>query len=75
MNANPDIAPDAGLARMAGVAGMPYSALIREICQHGLARPRDVVGNDNDWALAQRLSGVALDEKKYPLALFAQGGQ
>jgi D-alanine-D-alanine ligase len=75
VNANPDIAPDAGLARMAGVAGMPYSALIREICQHGLARPRDVVGNDNDWALAQRLSGVALDEKKYPLALFAQGGQ
>lgn len=75
VNANPDIAPDAGLARMAGVAGMPYSALIREICQLGLTRPRDVVANDNEWALAQRLSGVTLDEKKYPLALFAQGGQ
>jgi D-alanine-D-alanine ligase len=75
VNANPDIAPDAGLARMAGVAGMPYSALIREICQHGLNRPREIVANDNEWALAQRLSGVALDEKKYPLALFAQGGQ
>ena len=75
VNANPDIAPDAGLARMAGVAGMPYSALIREICQLGLTRPRDIVANENEWALAQRLSGVTLDAKKYPLALFAQGGQ
>jgi D-alanine-D-alanine ligase len=75
VNANPDIAPDAGLARMAGVAGMPYSALIREICQLALTRPREIVANDNEWALAQRLSGVTLDEKKYPLALFAQGGQ
>ena len=75
VNANPDIAPDAGLARMASVAGMPYSALIRDICQLALTRPREVVANDNEWALAQRLSGVTLDEKKYPLALFAQGGQ
>jgi D-alanine-D-alanine ligase len=75
VNANPDIAPDAGLARMAGVAGMPYSSLIREICQLGLTRPRDIVANESDWALAQRLSGVTLDEKKYPLALFSQGGQ
>src|SRR5204862_4712560 len=71
VNPNPDIAPDAGLARMAGVAGIPYSALIREICQMGIARPRDVVANEGEWALAQRLSGVTLDEKKYPLALFA----
>jgi D-alanine-D-alanine ligase len=75
VNANPDIAPDAGLARMAGVAGMSYSSLIREICELGLSRPRDVVANDNEWAVAQRLSGVSLDEEKYPLALFAQGGQ
>ncbi len=75
VNANPDIAPDAGLARMAGVAGMPYSALIREICQLGLTRPRDQVANESEWALAQRLSGVALDESKYPLALFNQGAQ
>jgi hypothetical protein len=54
---------------------MPYSSLIREICQLAFTRPRDVVANDSEWALAQRLSGVTLDEKKYPLALFAQGGQ
>jgi D-alanine-D-alanine ligase len=75
VNANPDIAPDAGLARMAGVAGMPYSSLIREICQLAFTRPRDVVANDSEWALAQRLSGVALDDEKYPVGLFAQGGQ
>ena len=75
VNANPDIAPDAGLARMAGVAGMPYSALIREICQLGLTRPREVVANESEWALAQRLSGVTLDEARFPLALFAQGRQ
>jgi D-alanine-D-alanine ligase len=75
VNANPDIAPDAGLARMAGVAGMSYSALIREICQLAFIRPRDVVANDSEWALAQRLSGVMLDDEKHPVGLFAQGGQ
>ena len=74
VNANPDIAPDAGLARMAGVAGMPYSALIRDICQLGLARTFETA-SEKEWAAAQRLSGVMLDETKYPLALFAQGGQ
>ena len=39
VNANPDIAPDAGLARMARVAGIEYSALMRTICELG-ARPR-----------------------------------
>lgn len=73
VNANPDIAPDAGLARMAGVAGMPYSALIRDICERGLSRNVEKV-EEKGWALAQRLSGVVLDEHKYPLALFAQGG-
>jgi D-alanine-D-alanine ligase len=73
VNANPDIAPDAGLARMAGVAGMEYSALIRDICQLGLSRKverAEPVG----WALAQRLSGVTVDEDRYPLELFAGGG-
>src|SRR3954468_15581053 len=41
VNANPDIAPDAGLARMARVAGIEYGALIRQICEMGLARGRE----------------------------------
>src|SRR5436305_6154586 len=57
VNANPDIAPDAGLARMAGVAGMEYPALIRNICELGLAQNRETVPAD-DWARAQNLSGV-----------------
>ena len=40
VNANPDIAPDAGLARMARVAGIDYGALIRHICELGLAARR-----------------------------------
>jgi hypothetical protein len=57
VNANPDIAPDAGLARMAGVAGIEYAALIRSICELALARGREVPPPD-EWVLAQRLSGV-----------------
>jgi D-alanine-D-alanine ligase len=38
VNANPDISPTAGLARMAGVATMSYSDLIRRICDHALAK-------------------------------------
>lgn len=73
VNANPDIAPDAGLARMAGVAGVEYSALIREICQLGLGRKVERA-EPAGWALAQRLSGVIVDEERYPLELFAGGG-
>jgi D-alanine-D-alanine ligase len=57
VNANPDIAPDAGLARMARVAGTEYPALIRNICEMALARSREVPPSD-EWILAQRLSGV-----------------
>jgi D-alanine-D-alanine ligase len=59
VNANPDIAPDAGLARMARVAGIEYGALVRQICELGLLRTRDGVTTAERWALAQRLSGVA----------------
>jgi D-alanine-D-alanine ligase len=68
VNANPDIAPDAGLARMAGVAGMSYSALIREISELGLRRvfeKAEPVG----FELAKQLSGVTKDDK---LSLFGQ---
>ena len=59
VNANPDIAPTAGLARMAGVAGIDYGALVRQVCELGLQRSRDAVTTAERWALAQRLSGVA----------------
>lgn len=57
VNANPDIAPGAGLARMARVAGLPYAELIRRVIEHALDRPRAV--DPERWTMAQRLSGVA----------------
>jgi D-alanine-D-alanine ligase len=59
VNANPDVAPDAGLARMAAFAGIEYSALVRSMCQIALERNRDGLSVEDGWALAQRLSGVA----------------
>jgi D-alanine-D-alanine ligase len=59
VNANPDIAPDAGLARMAGVAGIDYGAMVRQVCEHGLQRSREAMAAGDRWAHAQRLSGIA----------------
>ncbi len=70
VNANPDIAPDAGLARMARVAGIEYPALIRSICELALARSREVPPPD-EWILAQRLSGVDVTDDAAELDLFA----
>ena len=57
VNANPDIAPDAGLARMARTVGIEYRDLIRSVCAQAIAaRPRRDVANA--WALAERLSGA-----------------
>lgn len=72
VNANPDIAPDAGLARMSRVAGIDYGSLIRRVCEIGLQRGRTVDTTAERWALAQRLSGVTatVDEPD----LFATGG-
>ena len=58
VNANPDIAPDAGLARMAGVAGIEYAALVRTVCELALERQRETMSTEDGWALAQRLSGI-----------------
>jgi D-alanine-D-alanine ligase len=58
VNANPDIAPDAGLARMARVAGIDYAALVRGVCELALERNRVEVFSDERWSLAQRLSGT-----------------
>jgi D-alanine-D-alanine ligase len=70
VNSNPDIAPDAGLARMAGVAGIDYPTLVRTICEQGLARKREQL-TPEQWALAQQLSGMGAAPE---LQLFA-GGQ
>jgi D-alanine-D-alanine ligase len=73
VNANPDIAPDAGMARMARVAGIDYGALIRQICEMGLARSRETPAAD-EWVLAQKLSGVVLPaDVNSELDLFAVG--
>jgi D-alanine-D-alanine ligase len=57
MNANPDISPGAGLARMAGVSAIEYSALIRRICDLALAKRSENVAER--WLRTLRLSGVA----------------
>ena len=70
VNANPDIAPDAGLARMARVAGTEYPALIRNICELALARARQLPADD--WAQAQKLSGVLVPRPEYDLFAVAE---
>jgi len=64
VNANPDFAPTAGLARMAGVAGIDYGALVRQVCELGLQRSREVASTAERWALAVRLSGVAPESRE-----------
>jgi D-alanine-D-alanine ligase len=73
VNANPDIAPDAGLARMARVAGIDYAAMIRTVCEIGLSWDRAAVSADDRWALAQHLSGIATTVAIPELNLFAVG--
>jgi D-alanine-D-alanine ligase len=58
VNANPDIAPDAGLARMARTIGIEYPAMIRAICTDAVSTVRSTNAGDA-WALAERLSGGA----------------
>jgi hypothetical protein len=57
VNANPDIAPDAGLARMARAAGIDYPAMMQVVCDHALSEPLPLT--PATWALAERLSGIA----------------
>ena len=56
VNANPDISPGAGLARMAGVATLTYSQLIRAVCDCALKRPQD--DHVERWAKTLMLSGL-----------------
>jgi D-alanine-D-alanine ligase len=57
VNANPDFAPDAGLARMARAAGVDYPELVRAVCAQAFVVPQNRL--TDPWALAVRLSGVA----------------
>ena len=74
VNSNPDIAPDAGLARMARKAGIEYSTLVRTITELGVARKRerDKQPQYEQWVLAQRLSGMQVGASP-ELELFAGG--
>jgi len=56
VNSNPDLSPDAGLARMAGVAGMDYAALIGRICESALHREMKLP--EDQWARSLALSGA-----------------
>jgi D-alanine-D-alanine ligase len=56
VNANPDISPTAGLARMAGVATFGYSALIRRICDLAIAKRGE--NYTERWVKTLRLSGL-----------------
>jgi D-alanine-D-alanine ligase len=71
VNANPDIAPDAGLARMAAAEGMDYPALISAVCEAGMRRRR--AQEENRWALSAKLSGVVIPGDPDSLELFAAG--
>jgi len=73
VNANPDFAPDAGLARMAGVAGLDYPALVHAICELALQRSRGLPMTAERWALAEQLSGVPVATDPAALDLFAVG--
>lgn len=56
VNPNPDIAADAGLARMARAAGMDYNMLIRRVCEAGLTQRLDT--NPELWQRSLHLSGM-----------------
>jgi D-alanine-D-alanine ligase len=56
VNANPDFAPTAGLARMARTAGIDYAAMVRLVCEQAFVSPR--ASEEDRWARKQRLSGV-----------------
>ena len=56
---------------MSGFEGLDYGALVRAICERGLHRERP--STSDQWALAQRLSGVTVDDEGAALELFAVG--
>jgi D-alanine-D-alanine ligase len=60
VNANPDLSPSAGLARMARAADLDFGALVRRVADWAMMTPRAIPTLDAElWALTQRLSGVS----------------
>ena len=51
--------------------GLDYGALVRTICERGLHRERP--STLDQWALAQRLSGIGVQGESPELELFAVG--
>jgi D-alanine-D-alanine ligase len=72
VNSNPDIAPDAGLARMARTAGIEYATLVRTVTELALTRKREQQPQYEQWVLAQQLSGIQAGAAP-ELQLFAGG--
>jgi len=56
VNANPDISPGAGLARMARVAGLDYSSLIRRVCDDALVKRGESIADR--WARTLKLASL-----------------
>ena len=74
VNANPDLAPDAGLSRMAKVAGLDYAALVHAICSAALERRQRDATPAERWTASERLSGIpAMGAAAAALDLFATG--
>ncbi|UCF18501.1 MAG: hypothetical protein JSU87_11185 [Gemmatimonadota bacterium] len=63
INPNPDLSPDAGLARQAKVAGWSYERLIEKIVEEALLTARDGGWKTRDWVtLPPRTNGLRVRE-------------
>jgi D-alanine-D-alanine ligase len=71
VNANPDIAPAAGLARMGRVAGIEYGPLIRDICELAIQRAATRTSVVDRWDVLRALSGLETVPHAAGLELFS----
>ncbi|MFL5578631.1 MAG: hypothetical protein ACJ79S_21970 [Gemmatimonadaceae bacterium] len=73
VNANPDFAPTAGLARMGRTAGLDYGALVRRVVESAAGRG-DFVPAAHGWALTEQLSGLTVAPRADLADDVARGG-